>query len=52
LFFENLELDPGACPGPDLGFGGVTGIGKAWFFFVIPAEAGIQGECKTEFLPR
>jgi hypothetical protein len=30
----------------------VTNIRKTWFFVVIPAEAGIQDDEKTEFLPR
>jgi hypothetical protein len=44
--FKNLELDSGACPGPDPGFAGETNIRKAWFFVVIPAEAGIQDDLK------
>jgi hypothetical protein len=52
LPFKNLELDSGACPGLDPGFAGVTNIRKAWFLVVIPAEAGIQDDEKTEFLSR
>jgi hypothetical protein len=33
-------------------FAGVTNIRKAWFLVVIPAEAGIQDDEKTEFLSR
>jgi len=44
--FKGLELDSGACPGPDPGFAGETNIKKAWFFVVIPAEAGIQDDLK------
>ncbi len=40
--FENLELDSGACPGPNPGSAGETNAREAWLFVVIPAKAGIQ----------
>jgi hypothetical protein len=46
--FERLELDSGACPGLDPGFAGETNMRKAWFFVVIPAEAGIQDDLKKK----
>jgi hypothetical protein len=33
-------------------FAGVANISKAWFFIVIPAEAGIQDDYRTDFLSR
>jgi len=33
-------------------FAGVTNVRKAWFFTVIPAEAGIQDDLKTKSLSR
>jgi hypothetical protein len=48
LFYKNLERDSGACPGLDPGFAGVTSVEGAWFFVVIPAEAGIQDHEKIK----
>ncbi len=50
VFFKNLELDSGSRPGLDPGFAGVTSI-EAWFFVVIPAEAGIQDHEKIKPCP-
>jgi hypothetical protein len=33
-------------------FAGETNIRKAWFFVVIPAEAGIQDDEKIKFMAR
>jgi hypothetical protein len=51
LPLKNFKPDSGACPGLDPRFVRVREIRKAWFLVVIPAEAGIQDDEKTEFTP-